>query len=68
MEALNAHGYRTETDAVLRREKERVEIGQEEQERIEWEKRNVPAKPSKPGVTFILVAVLAVLAFLLMSR
>ena len=68
VEALNAHGYRTETDAVLRREKERVEIGQEEQERIEWEKRNVPAKPSKPGVTFILVAVLAVLAFLLMSR
>ena len=42
---------------------------EEEAERFQWERKH-PAGPPKGGgaITFILVAVLAVLAFLLMSR
>ncbi len=72
-DALNDNGLRRETDAILRSESQEIVIGEEEQERIAWEKKH--PKPGRAGraggeqaITFILVAVLAVLAFLLMSR
>ena len=69
-DALNDNGYKRETDAILRSERQEIVIGEEEQERISWEKKHAPKAGRAGGeaITFILVAVLAVLAFLLMSR
>ena len=70
-DALNDNGFRRETDAILKSDRQEIVIGEEEQERIAWEKKHPAPKAGRGGegaVTFILVAVLAVLAFLLMSR
>ena len=47
IDALNDNGFRRETDGILKSDRQDIVIGEEEQERIAWEKKHPAPKAGR---------------------